>query len=64
MSDRDRLDLWDCDSAEVFENLYRLVYRDEKSPLYLNSLNTILKELDQVRDLVELRIDKSKNNKL
>ena len=64
MNPRDRLDLWNGDSVEVFENLYRLIYRDEKSSYYLNSLNTILEELDQVRDLVELRIDKCKNNKL
>ena len=56
--------LWDYENTEAFENLYRLVYRDEKSPMYLNTLNAILKELNQVKGLVELRIDKCKNDKL
>ena len=60
----ERKDLRLLESAEVFENLYRLIYRDEHSPLYLNSLKTISERLDRCSKLVELRIKKCRNNTL
>ena len=57
-------DLWDCESVDVFENIYRLIYRHENSSLYCNSLERISRELDRCSELVELKIKKCRNNKL
>ena len=57
MNDRDRLNPWFEayeNGVEQFEELYRLIYRYETNQDYLN---LFLKEINKIKELVELKIN-------